>query len=67
MNEQERIEFLLRRDGPELTAVWVRRTMGIYRRAVLDRRHFASAGAFRRIYIEAYCQFKRWLAPKDRT
>lgn len=45
--------------------------MGIYRRAVLDKRHFASTGEYRRLFVESYCEFKRWLAamgaPRRRT
>ena len=62
MNEDGRIQFLLRRDGSAATIEWVARTLRIYRTAVLDVRHFASAGIYRRRYIEAYCTFKRWLA-----
>ena len=61
MNENARIKFLVRRDGPVAAIKWVRRTLGIYRRAVLDKRHFASTGEYRRALIEAYCQSKRWL------
>lgn len=61
VNEKARIELLVRRDGPVAAIQWVRRTLGIYRRAVLDKRHFASTGEYRRAFIESYCQFKRWL------
>ncbi len=62
MVEQQRINFLLRRDGKEACIAWVTRTMVIYRRAVLNPRHFASSKEYRRSYIAAYCLFKRWLA-----
>lgn len=61
VNEQARIEFVVRRDGPAAAVQWVRRTLGIYRSAVLDKRHFASKGTYRRAFIESYCEFKRWL------
>jgi plasmid stabilization system protein ParE len=61
-SEQERIAFLLGRDGPEATAEWVRRTLRIYRRAVLTPGHFAGLPEFRRGFIESYCAFRRWLA-----
>ncbi len=60
-HEGDRIAFLLRRDGENATIEWVRRTMRIYRRAVLGGDHFATSGAFRRGFIESYCDFKRWL------
>ena len=59
--ERGRIEFLVRRDGLMAAVAWVDRTMRIYRRAVLDKRHFASTSEYRRKFIEAYCEFKRWL------
>lgn len=70
-SEQARIDFLVRRDGAAAAVEWTRRTMGIYRRAVLDKRHFASTGEYRRLFVESYCEFKRWLAamgaPRRRT
>jgi len=39
----------------------VRRTIGIYRRAVLDPRHHASTQEYRAKFIQAYCTFKSWL------
>lgn len=62
VREENRIRFLLQRDGPAAATAWVRRTMHIYRAAVLDKNHFASSNGFRRGFIEAYCDFKRWLA-----
>lgn len=62
VREENRIRFLLQRDGPAATTAWVRRTLHIYRAAVLDKNHFASSNGFRRRFIEAYCDFKRWLA-----
>ena len=60
--EGERIALLLERDGKSATIEWVRRTMRIYRRAVLGADHFARGGEHRRGYVESYCDFKRWLA-----
>jgi len=60
--EQERIDFLVRRDGTASAIVWVRRTMRIYRRAVLDKRHHASVPGFRHRFIVSYRTFKTWLA-----
>jgi len=56
--EGDRIAFLLARDGERATVEWVRRTMRIYRRAVLDRAHYAGAGEYRRAFIESYRDFK---------
>ncbi len=60
--EEDRIQFLLQRDGFETTVAWVRRTLRIYRGAVLDKSHYASTDGYRSGFIESYCDFKRWLA-----
>jgi hypothetical protein len=61
-SERDRLAFLVRRDGAEAAAEWARRTLRIYRRALLTPRHFARAPEYRRRFVEAYCEFKRWLA-----
>jgi hypothetical protein len=61
VTEEGRIRFLLLRDGEAQAVVWVKRTLRIYRAAVLDRSHYARSGTFRREFIESYCDFKRWL------
>lgn len=58
--EAGRIEFLLQRDGPAATLVWVRRTLAIYRRAVLDRRHFAHLAEFRPRFIASCLELRVW-------
>ncbi len=60
--EGERIGFLLERDGPEEATAWVKRTLVIYRRAVLDPGHFASSAAYRRDFLLSCADFRRWLA-----
>lgn len=60
--DQGRIDFLVARDGIDSAIDWVRRTMRIYRQAVLNKRHYASAPEYRRRFIAAYCVFKTWLA-----
>ncbi|MCC7080299.1 MAG: DUF3330 domain-containing protein [Burkholderiales bacterium] len=60
--EGARIRFLLHRDGLDASIAWVRRTVRIYRAAVLDRSHFARGDIFRRGFVESYCDFKTWLA-----
>jgi hypothetical protein len=59
--EAARISLLLARDGEHATREWVRRTLGIYRRAVLDPRHFASTGDYRRRFLASCLDFRRWL------
>jgi hypothetical protein len=61
--EASRIEFLLQRDGAAATLIWVRRILAIYRRSVLDRRHFAHTTEYRRKFVasSSYLAFRRWL------
>ncbi|MFC5429838.1 hypothetical protein ACFPTO_13675 [Paraburkholderia denitrificans] len=61
MNENNRIAFLVARDGMSATTEWVRRTMIIYRQAVLTKGHYANGHQYRREFILAYCAFKKWL------
>lgn len=60
MAECSRIEFLVARDGLPLAIRWVRRTIWIYGRAVLTKRHFAHCSRYRHWFIAAYLEFKRW-------
>lgn len=59
--ESGRIALLLARDGEEATHEWVKRTYAIYRSAVLDPRHFASTGDYRRGFLASCADFRRWL------
>jgi hypothetical protein len=59
--EGRRIGLLLERDGLEAARAWVARTLAIYRRAVLDRSHFASRPEYRRSYLASCADFRRWL------
>lgn len=65
-HESDRIALVGKRDGKDAAIEWVQRTMRIYRRAILDHRHFASTGEYRLRFIESYCDFKRWLAALER-
>ncbi|MGY6258067.1 hypothetical protein ACXIVK_31850 [Paraburkholderia caledonica] len=67
MSEQARIEFLIERDGLLQATEWVRRTMLIYRRAVLAKGHFAHSHPYRHHFIVAYLEFKRWLRTGSTT
>ncbi|SEA64533.1 MAG: hypothetical protein EPN73_23995 [Paraburkholderia sp.] len=65
MKEDQRIAFLVTRDGMTAAVTWVRRTMIIYRSAVLAKSHYASGQLYRREFIEAYCAFKKWLETRS--
>ena len=56
--ESGRIEFLLKRDGPEATRAWVQRTIAIYQGAL---RHPADS-LYRPRFEQAIREFEEWLA-----
>ncbi|HUY02347.1 MAG TPA: hypothetical protein VMV33_03600 [Rhodocyclaceae bacterium] len=60
--EASRIEFLLQRDGTAATLIWVCRTLAIYRRSVLDPRHFAHTSEYRLKFVASCLEFRRWLS-----
>lgn len=60
--ESERIDFLLRRDGPAAARVWVERTIAIYREALHDSRHYANDPSYRPRFDRAVREFEEWLA-----
>jgi hypothetical protein len=62
--ERFRIAFLVARDGEAAAAAWVRRTLLIYRRAVLDPTHFASTPDYQRLFLASCADFRRWLAKR---
>lgn len=59
--EGRRIRLLLERDGLDATRQWVKRTLRAYRRAVLERSHFASTPGYRREFLASCADFRRWL------
>ncbi len=63
--EASRIAFLLQRDGPAATRIWVRRTLVVYRQAVLNPRHFAHSPDYRAKFVTSYVGFRRWLTAHD--
>jgi hypothetical protein len=68
MSEQNRIAFVIARDGNALALEFAERTMQIYRKAVLcsakrgyEKPHFASANVWRESYIRSYLELKRFV------
>lgn len=74
MCEQQRIQFMINRDGIDAAVDFARRTMVSYRKAVLrsykrgygpksqkGNIHFASIPEYRRKFIESYCAFKKFI------
>lgn len=64
--ERFRIGLLVARDGEAAAVAWVRRTLAIYRRAVLHPQHFASKPDYRRRFLASCADFRRWLAKRAR-
>ena len=68
--EEERIKFVLRRDGELKAREFAIRTLGIYRRCVLmngkrgRKFHHASLPEFRRGFVESYLCLKRFAGRK---
>jgi hypothetical protein len=60
--ESERIEFLLKRDGPEATRAWVERTLAIYRAAVRYPASHTADSLYRLRFEQAIQEFEQWLA-----
>lgn len=68
MCEQQRLQFITERDGIDGAVDFARRTLKIYRTAVLrsrkrghDKPHHASIPEYRRKFIESYCAFKKFI------
>lgn len=57
--EQQRLDFLIDRDGMEGALEFARRTMVSYRRYVLDRKRCVRE--LRPIFIKSYLDFKRFI------
>jgi hypothetical protein len=69
MAEEHRLAFLENRDGKDAAKEFAKRTMRMYRSAVLasrkrgfDKPHHASLPEYRRGFIESYCALKRYVA-----
>ena len=60
--ESERIEFLLKRDGPEATRAWVQRTLAIYRDALRQPASHITDSLYRLRFEQAIREFEEWLA-----
>lgn len=60
-SESSRIAFLQARDGDAAALAWVKQTLAIYRRSVLNPSHFASSAGYRRLFLESCAEFRCWL------
>ncbi|HKI82308.1 MAG TPA: hypothetical protein VKA04_11725 [Pseudodesulfovibrio sp.] len=66
-HEQERIDFLVRRDGPAEARAWVERTLHMYRDAVNTPLSHASLPEYRPRFEQAIDEFQIWLAAQDQS
>jgi hypothetical protein len=60
-SKDERIEFLLQRDGRDAATAWVERTLGIYRQALSDHRNYALLPQYRPLFEDSIRTFESWL------
>lgn len=60
-SELERIDLLLRRDGPEATRAFVQTTLHTYRGALTRPEHYASSSHYRWRFEQAVQEFQQWL------
>lgn len=63
--EQRRIAFVLERDGEDEALLWAIRSMKNYRRAVLNKKHFASTRTYKKRYIAGYIELKRFVLSRN--
>ena len=54
------------RDALSAASAFAKRTLSIYRKAVLNPKHFASTPYYRRSFIESYLLLKRYALSKIR-
>lgn len=65
--ENQRISFIVHRDGPAVALEWARRTMNIYRHCVLSdgtgnrKFHIGSTLSHRLLFIKSYLELKRYV------
>ena len=64
-SEDKRIEFLVQRDGRDAATAWVKRTLGIYRQALLDPRSYALLPQYRPLFEDSIRTFESWLKAHD--
>jgi hypothetical protein len=61
-SEEERINFLLQRDGLEATQEWVEKTLHIYRSAIASPASHASKKEYKPLFERSIKEFEEWLS-----
>lgn len=64
-SEDKRIDFLVQRDGQDAATAWVKRTLGMYRQALLDPRSYALLPQYRPLFEDSIATFESWLKAHD--
>ena len=64
-SEDNRIEFLVQRDGRDAATAWVERTLGIYQQALLNPRGYALLPQYRPLFEDSIGTFEFWLRACD--
>jgi hypothetical protein len=64
-SEARRLMFIEERVGLSAALEFAKRTLWIYRKAVLNPKHFASTPHYRRSFIESYLFLKRYALSKS--
>jgi len=60
--EEERIKVLLHRDGLEATREWIKRTLNIYRGAIVSPASHASQKGYKPSFEKSIQEFEEWLS-----
>jgi len=66
MSEKDRIELLVRRDGPAEARAWVERTLKLYREAVASG-GYAATKEYQPLFEQSIREFEDWLKGEKRS
>lgn len=59
------VNYLVEHRGRDAALTYARQTLQVYRKAVLNRQHFASTAQYRRAFIMSYLFYKHYLSKTD--
>lgn len=60
------VTYLVEHRGRDAALTYARQTSQVYRKAVLNRQHFASTAQYRRAFIMSYLFYKHYLSQADK-
>ncbi len=64
-SEDQRIAFLVQRDGRDAATAWVARTRDIYQQALFNPRSYALLPEYRPLFEDSIGTFESWLKAHD--